>query len=424
MKVTVIGLGYVGLPLAIRLSLLKYDVFAIDKNVKKIELLSRGLLPFAKDEPNLKTFFNKSKKLKNLVFTNSYEVVSSTELIFICVDTPTVNHKPAYESLLSAVKGISKFLKKNQTIILESTLAPKTTQNLIIPTIEKNTKLKLNRDFFVAVAPERIRPNYIFAQMTTLPRIVGVSTQKIAPKIKKVYSKITSGDIDITDLLTAEVAKTVENTYRDVQIAFANEIAIACEELGVNVWEIRRLVNKDPYKNIHSPGAGVGGHCIPKDPWLLASSIHKAKLTLTKSARHINDSMPKHIFNMITTVLEPKRIRPQKSKIAILGYSFVENSDDTRNSPTETLSKILSSKKIMFNIHDPHVSKYADQSVYEIVKGADVIVLMVVHDAYKKLQLPKLAKLMRTKIIIDGRNFFDKDTVNKVGFLYKGIGNV
>lgn len=424
MKVSVVGLGYVGLPLAIRLSLLKHSVVGIDKNLGKINLLRIGKLPFAQDEPHLKEYFKKSKKQNNLKFTNSFEGLKTSEIIFVCVDTPVVAQKPDYHSLFSAIKSISKYLSASQIIVLESTIAPKTTRDLIVPTIEKNTGKKLNNDFFVAVAPERIRPNYIFKQLTTLPRIIGVSQEKIIPKLKKVYSQITSGDLDFTDLLTAEVAKTVENTYRDVQIAFVNEIALACEELGVNVWEVRRLVNKDPFKDIHRPGAGVGGHCIPKDPWLLVSSLRRAKLNLIKNARNINDSMPNHILDLLKSAIKLKGQNLKKTTVVVFGYSYVEDSDDTRNSPTQSLVELLTKNKISFKIHDPFVPQYKKIDPYQLLTKSDALVIMVKHTNYKKLNLSEIASLMRTKIIIDGRNLIDKKKAEAVGFLYKGVGNV
>ncbi len=424
MKAVVVGLGYVGLPLAIKLSLSKFNVVAIDINSAKIDSLKKGILPFAKEEPNLKSYFNQTRKYKNISYTTTWNEINTAEVIFVCVDTPIAHKKPSFGSLLSAIGNIAKHLSDGQVIILESTLSPGTTERLIIPLIEKVSKAKLNHDFFVAVAPERIRPNYIFKQLSTLPRFIGISSPKITKKINHIYSKITTGDIDVTNILTAEVAKTVENSYRDVQIAFANEIALACEEIGVNVWEIRKLVNKDPYKNIHSPGAGVGGHCIPKDPWLLASSVPKSKMALVKNARKINDSMPNHVLKLIEVALSSNGVNISKAKLAILGYAFVEDSDDTRSSPTQALIAELDKKKIEYQIHDPHVAAYNGSKLEVVVKGADCLVLMVAHSTYKSLNLSKLSTLMRTKIVIDGRNFVNKKTAVSAGFTYKGIGNV
>lgn len=422
MKVSVIGIGYVGLPLAIKLAELGFEVTSIDKNKSKVISLRKGLLPFAENEPLLSKRFEKT--FREINFSESFSNIKQAETIFVCVDTPIKRTTPDNDSLKSATKNLSKFLKKGATVIVESTIAPGTTQNLVIPTIEKYSKLKLNRDFFVAVVPERIRPSHIFEQLTNLPRVIGLSSKKIKAKLFKIYSKITSGSLDFVDIITSEVVKTVENTYRDVNIAFANEIALACEELGVNVWEVRKLVNKSPFHDMHKPGAGVGGHCLPKDPRLLISSIRKQKLKLTTTARDVNDSMPNHVFELITKALGEKRIAPQNAQIAVLGYAYVKNTDDIRNSPSQALVSILEQNDISYSIHDPQVEKYSKKNPYDVARNTDCLVLMVDHDDYLTLNLAKLAKITRHQILIDGRNFFRRKNAQRLGFLYRGIGNV
>ncbi|OGD87321.1 hypothetical protein A3D81_01075 [Candidatus Curtissbacteria bacterium RIFCSPHIGHO2_02_FULL_40_17] len=423
MNAAVIGLGYVGLPLSIRLAQTGFGVLGIDKDQKKIELLGKNLLPFGLREPNLLSFFKQAQVSKNLKFTSTYEEIKDVDIIFISVDTPVEKRQPDIASLLAATKSIAKHLKKNQIIVIESTVAPKTTQDLIIPLLEKLSKLKLNRDFFVAVVPERIRPNYIFKQLTTLPRVIGVSDLRIKKELRIIYSKITTGKLNFTDLATAEVVKTVENAYRDVNIAFANEIALACEDLGVDVWKIRELVNKSPWRDMHKPGSGVGGHCIPKDPWLLASSVKKHQMRLIETARSINDNMPAHIFALAEEALKEKKIKIASANLAILGYAYVGNSDDTRNSPTESLIQILKNKKVKYKVHDPYVKDFSNHSVEMTAKGADVLIIMVNHDVYKKINYKKVAKVIKTKIIIDGRNLVPAELVRKLGFVYKGVGN-
>ena len=419
MKVGVIGLGYVGLPIALKLSQLGFSVLGIDINTQKIAKLKAGQLSFAGDEPRLEEYFMEQYKKGRLNFTSSFEKISDRDLIFITVDTPTLDKTPDYHSLKSALENVSKNLKKGSIVIIESTVSPQACEKLVIPQIEKCSKLKVNKDFFVATVPERIRPNHIFEQLTTLSRVIGISDKKIQPILKKIYSEITSGDIDFTDLTTAETVKTVENSFRDVNIAFANEVAIACEELGVNVWEVRELVNKSPFHNMHKPGAGVGGHCIPKDPWLLASSVKKRKMKLIETAREINDLIPMHVWNLAKSTL-----KVSNPKLAILGYSYVENTDDTRNSPTQTLVEILKKEKIAFEVHDPNVKEFSKKSTEQVLKRTDCLILMVAHDAYKKINLRQVGKIMRNKIIIDGRNFFDKEQAQKQGFIYLGVGNV
>ena len=226
MKTAVVGLGYVGLPLTIRLSQLNIEVLAIDTNLKKIKKLQKGILPFAQTEPSLEDFFKKEFKKGTLVFTTTFEKLSEIELIIVCVDTPIIGKVPNYKSLKNALKSIASYLKNGSIVVIESTVAPNTSKNLVIPILEKETKMKINKDFFVATVPERIRPNFIFEQLTTLSRVIGISDKKIENRLRQIYSRVTFGDIDFTNLTTAETVKTVENSFRDVNIAFSNEITI------------------------------------------------------------------------------------------------------------------------------------------------------------------------------------------------------
>lgn len=424
MKITVIGLGYIGLPLAIKLCLVGHDVVGVDKNEKKIHQLARKVLPFAQEEPFLFNFFKKAVGTERIKFSQKYDSISSANLVFINVDTPLSGSKPDNSSLTSACASCGRFLKKNTIVVIESTVAPKTCEKIVIPILEKSSRLKLNTDFYLAHAPERIRPNHIFEQLTKLSRVIGVSSPKINPILKQVYSKITSGELDFTNLRTAEVTKTVENTFRDVNIALANELALICEELGVNFWQVQKFVNIAPAYNLHLPGSGVGGHCIPKDPWLLISSVAKTKTNLLKNARTINDGMPSHVLTLLKSAMTQMGLKKEKVKVVLLGYSYVEDTEDTRNSPTQKLAHLLLENKIKFKIHDPFVSEYKKREPYKLLDEADAMVIMVRHSFYKKLKLQKIADLMRTKIIIDGRNLIDREKAQAAGFLYKGIGNV
>src|SRR3989344_2307914 len=424
MKVAIIGLGYIGLPLTFLLSSKKYDVIAIDKDMDKIKKLRKGVLPFARNEPLFKEYFARSLQNKNVVYTKYFESIKETDIILVSVDTPIIGKKPNYKALDSAISQLAVNIKKKSIVVIESTLAPNTTKNFVIPTIEKLSRLKVNTDFYVAVVPERIRPGYIYKQLTSFPRVIGISSPKIKSVMRKIYKDITNGELDFVDLTTAETVKTVENTFRDVNIAFANEVAIACEEQGVNVWEVRKLINKSPFHNMLEPGAGVGGHCIPKDPWLLASSVIKQSLKITRTARAINDSMPKHVLELAEKSLAIIGRKIKNTNLVILGYSYIGNSDDSRNSPTKDLVKRLKMKKAIFKIHDPYVSPYDQTNLERVITGADCLILMVAHDYYKKLKLKDIASKMNIKIIVDGRNFFDKKQAQKNGFIYKGVGNV
>lgn len=419
-SIALIGLGYVGLPLALLLASKGFKTIGIDRDSRKIKLLSLGTLPIAKDEPGLKQLLQKSRKN----FKPSQPDDVKSDVFIIIVNTPVDENKNANnEPVLSATELVAKNLRKGNLVIIESTVAPLTTEKLIIPKLEESSGLKVNEDFFVVVCPERIRPNHVLEQLTTFSRVIGASSLKAGRIALLLYRNITSGDLDITNTVTAEAVKTIENSSRDVQIAFANEMALLCEKLGVNVWDVRKFINKDPFKTMLKPGAGVGGHCLPDDPWLLNFST-KGLSKLIPLSRKINDKMPSHMFFIIKKILLQNNIDLQKARIVILGYSYTEETDDDRNSPTKSLIEILKTEEARIFVHDPFIDTYKTQKVETLLADADCLVLMVAHDAYKKLDLVEAGKKMRNKIIIDGRNFFDKEKAQSLGFIYKGVGNV
>jgi UDP-N-acetyl-D-mannosaminuronic acid dehydrogenase len=217
--------------------------------------------------------------------------------------------------------------------------------------------------------------------------------------------------------------KTVENAYRDVQIAFANEVALIAEAAGGNIWKVRELVNKSPMRNMHLPGAGVGGHCIPKDPWLLVhgAANRGVRLRMIPAAREVNNSMPLHMVKLLENALAEAGRPLLDARIGVLGYAYLEDSDDTRNSPTRSLVGRLYELGAQPVIHDPWIAEY-DGDVYERVKGCDAVVVMVAHSAYKKLDLSKLKACLQLPVLVDGRNLFDLEHVLAVGLNYRRIG--
>jgi UDP-N-acetyl-D-mannosaminuronic acid dehydrogenase len=277
--------------------------------------------------------------------------------------------------------------------------------------------------------------------LTKLDRIVGGITPECTRRGVELYSHIVEAELHATDSLTAEVSKVTENTYRDVNIAFANEVALICESLGVNVHEVRRYVNslpnipgdpaKNPLRMMHIPGAGVGGHCLPKDPWLLKYGLDaygdfKFEPKVIVESRRINDSMPSHMVTLIEDALNEKNLEMEDAKVAILGVAFLPNSDDTRNTPTYPLYKLLKERCADVRAHDPYVEEYEDMKIGNdleaTVKGSDAIALVTRHNEYKELPLEWLKGKMRTPVIVDGRNNFKREKCLKAGFAFRGVG--
>ncbi len=431
-NIAVVGLGYVGLPVACLLAKAGFSVVGINRGQEKVDLVNRGVSPIEGKEPGLKELLKKVIRAKKLTATTNYSICKEADVVLIAVETPIDSKErvPKYESLKSALNSLGGNLKKGALVIIESTIAPGTMENIVRPALEKASKKTLNKDFYLGHCPERVMPGKLLKNLQNYHRVVGGSTPKTAQIMKQLYKTYVKGDLDTTDVTTAEVVKTTENYYRDVEIAFANQLALLCGELGVNVHEARELINKVEDRNIHMPGAGVGGHCIPKDGLLNVALMRKrgnsdAKLALEMAdlARKINDFMPIHMVTLLKKGLKEAGREIDNSKIIILGYAYLANSDDTRNSPTEKLLNNLKPQGKNIEVHDPYVVRY-NKDLLIILRNSDAVVLMVAHDQYKALKLEQLKKWMRTKVLIDGRNIFDKEKAKAAGFIYKGVGNV
>ncbi len=273
--------------------------------------------------------------------------------------------------------------------MVESTVSPGTTEGLVIPHLEETSGLRLNDDLFVGVCPERVMPGRLLTNLRTVPRTCGISATELGPVMVELYSSIVDAELDVTDLLTAELVKVTENTYRDVQIAFANEVSMICDDLGVDVWKLRELVNKVPFRNMHRPGGGVGGHCLPKDPWLLAAAPHQSQLRLIPAARQVNDAMPLHIANQLVGRIELWKAAngiTAPISVAVLGFSYLPESDDVRNSPSRLLIDELGSLGFEVKVHDPFVDEYKGP-VKATLEGCQAVVVMVPHREYDELEL-------------------------------------
>lgn len=440
-RITVIGMGYVGIPCAALLAdVPDFMVTGLQRRSKrsgwKIEHLNAGKSPFEGDEPGLDELIAKVVAKGTFKVTDDIEVLKESDIILIDVQTPTdENHVPQYDSLKEVSTQIGERIKKGTMVVVESTVAPGTTQNVVQKIIEEHSGMKGGEDFDLAFAYERVMPGKLIHNIVNLPRIVGGINSKSAKRAVAMYSKIVKAAVHETDILTAEVSKTIENAYRDVNIAFANEMALVCESLGVNVYEIITLVNELPSRMMLIPGSGVGGHCLPKDTWLLRHGLNeygsqKMEPLFISLAREINNHMPVHMASLIEDVLEKKGVKIQDATVAILGVAYLENSDDTRNTPALTLINTLEEKGAKVVLHDPYVQTW-DLTTHEIVrnlyaaaKGADCLVLVTRHKDYNNLDFAKLGETMRTRTFVDGRNVYKGEQLVQYGFEYRAIGKV
>ncbi|MDH7508187.1 MAG: nucleotide sugar dehydrogenase [Methanomassiliicoccales archaeon] len=425
-RICVVGLGYVGLPLACLFADKGYETVGLERDKKKVETINQGICPLRGKEPGLKEILLNVVNSGKLIATSDPEICSKADAIFICVDVPIdESQRPVLTFLESAVMEVGKRLRRGTLVVVESTLPPGTMNNFVIPRLESISGLQADKDFFIAYSPERILPGNVIESLKRNARIIGFRNERSLSLARDIYSTIVEAPIYQTDMITAEIVKTVENAYRDVQIAFANEVALACEDLGVDVFEVRRLVNTSPFRDMHLPGSGVGGHCLTKDPWLFASSITGRSLPLISTARAINDSMPEHLAALAMEALCEAGIDKSKPKVSVFGLAFRKDIGDTRNSPALAVIDILR-KDTRIIVHDPYAEPPTDidftRDIKEALRGSDCAIFVTDHSEYNTIDLQELARLMRTRIIVDGRNLFDARKCREEGFIYRGIG--
>jgi UDP-N-acetyl-D-mannosaminuronic acid dehydrogenase len=425
-KVAVVGLGYVGLPLACLLADNGFLTFGVDVDRKKLETLKKGTSPIVGDEPGLADLVAKVVREGGLLPTDKLADIALCEAIFVCVDTPLgPNMRPDLTVLSSVIKDLSKLIKRGMLISIESTLPPGTCRNRIIPLLEQGSGLKVGIDLSLVHCPERVMPGKLLQNMRTVERVLGGFDAQSIKRGAYFYSRIVRADLHPTDLLSAEICKTTENAYRDVQIAFANEVALICEQVGGNAFEVRRLVNTCPFRNMHIPGSGVGGHCLPKDPWLLLSAAPSIDAKVIPAARVMNDRMPHHLAEMAMKKMEGITLAGQIPKVAVMGLAFLRDSDDVRNSPSLMIIDDLMDRADLI-VHDSFVrEEYRAplvRSTEEALRGADCAIFVTDHSEYAKIDLAMLKSWMRTSIIVDGRDIFNAADCRRLGITYTGIG--
>ncbi len=428
-KIVVVGMGYVGIPVACAFADKGFTVIGINRSQPKVDMINRGECPIKGKEPYLAEMLKRLVTEKKLSATQDFSACKDAHAILIAVQTPFDIQKmePKYTSLESALRDVGKNLSKGTLVLIESTIAPTTMDTVAKPILESESQLKAGEDFFLGNCPERVMPGRLLQNIKEYDRVVGGINEKSAQKAVELYRQIVEGELFPTNSLTAEIVKTSENAYRDVQIAFANEIALICEKLGVNAYEVRKLVNKCPFRDMHIPGAGVGGHCLPKDSWLLAYGVkNKLSPKLIALGREINDSMPHHMVELIESALSDAQLKTQDAMVTLLGVAYLADSDDTRNSPAQSIINELKNKGAKIKGHDPFVKDFEELEISdnldEALADSDCLVLVTAHSAYKALDLGHIKKTLRTPIIVDGRNVFDKDECVKMGFVYFGIG--
>jgi len=393
-KIVVIGTGYVGLPAALMLANAGHEVVGVDIDKNIVEAINKGEMHINEEE--LQSLMQRDNIRKNL---KAQSQPCKADVFIIAVPTPIDKRKKIADLIFvtDAIESILPYIDKNNLIIIESTVPPLTCREVIKPMIEK-TGFIVGDDILLAHCPERILPGNIFYEIVHNHRIIGGINERSSLAAKELYLSFVKGNLYLTDDVTAELCKLMENTYRDVNIALANEFSAVGETLGIDIKKAIELANKHPRVNILSPGVGVGGHCIPIDPWFI-KQVDPENCTLIFAARKINEQMP------VKTAAKIRRAvrHMQSPKIIALGATYKPNTYDLRESPALEVVRLLREDGYDVEVYDPLTKEYAYSALEEIVKGADCLAILVEHEVIMKELLEKEARiksLMRNPIII------------------------
>lgn len=413
-SVCVIGLGYIGLPTASVLAANGFQVLGVDTDPNVVETVNSGNIHI--EEPGLHTVASAAIRSGNLRAAGKPE---PCDAYILAVPTPlTPDKKPDMSHVRATAEEIVPCLRPGALVILESTSPPGTCRELLAPILDRSG-LKVGADIRLAHCPERVLPGHILRELISNDRVIGGFDTASAEAARDLYATFVEGEIFLTDLDTAELVKVLENTYRDVNIALANETALMCERLGINYKEAARLANRHPRVHLHQAGPGVGGHCIPIDPWFLVDRF-PFQSHLIRRARVLNDGMPAHVADCALKMLSGI----DNPKVAALGLAFKGNVDDIRESPALAVIGLLREASIDVAVHDPFVKNASVplQPLSACLDGADCLLLLTDHDAYQHLDMEDAARRMRTKQVYDTRNVLDHDAWRAAGFVMKVLG--
>lgn len=413
-KICILGLGYIGLPTASIFATNGFDVLGVDTNPRVVETIKRGGIHI--QEPGLHTIVQAAVMSGRLRAASEAE---PADVFIIAVPTPVTGDKRADMTYVrDAARMLVPFIRKGNLVILESTSPPGTCEKLLKPVLE-DSGLKAGPDFGLAHCPERVIPGRTVRELIQNDRIIGGIDRESAQSAARLYKVFVEGNIHLTDCTTAEMVKLMENTFRDVNIALANELAMICQDMGISAWEVAKLANLHPRVNIHLPGPGVGGHCIAVDPWFIVEK-QPALARIIRLCREINDGMPDHVARTLRSILDGL----SSPKVTILGVSYKGNIDDVRATPALSVIRELKQLDIDFSIYDPHVRDFEHElsSLQEALAGSDCILLLADHDEFKFLYPEELGKLMRTRIVFDTRNALDHDLWGSCGFAVHRLG--
>ncbi len=423
-----------GLPIACLYAEAGAKVIGADMNPKVVERVNKGDSPM--DEPGLTALLKKAVRSgKFTATTSTEEAAANSDILFLIVPTMIDRQKRAdYSAVEDACVSIGKGLKSGSLVVFESTCGPGATERVVKGTIEKYSGLVAGQGFGLAYSPIRAMGGRALQDMQTYPKLVGAIDKKSLEAACAALSVVVKGElIRVRDIKTAELAKLFETIYRDVNIALANEFALLCEEMGVDYVETMKTANSQPYSHLHATGVGVGGHCLPVYPYLLATEAfaYDSRLRLVLDARKINDFMPRHVAKLASDGLRVCDKSLKRAKVVVLGITYRPNVKETRYSPSLDLINILKKRGAKVTAYDSSytVSEMeamgltSEPTLRKAIEKADCAILSVAHDDFKKLDTIELAAHMsKQSLIIDCTGILDPASVEKSGLIYRATG--
>ena len=433
LKVGIVGVGRIGLPTALCFANSGFETIGIDINAELVNMVNSGDYPL-KDEPEFDKIFEVVMHQKKLVATtNISKAALECDIILLSLPTPIDDQNiPDYTALLLVGKSLNKVLSNGQIVIVESTVEPGFIENELLQTIEgPDRTLKSGIDFHLAACPEIANPGEIMKDFKNLPRLVGSIDEKISSIVSQIYTHVFGVEsILMPNCKTANAVKLTTNAFRDINIAFINELALLFEKLGIDTYTVidaaKRKYNFQP----HFPGAGVGGPCLPTNSYQYLNSSKKIDgdfLKIVKEARKINENMPNHVVNLLSNALSESNTSLNNSTIALLGVSYKPNIHDVQIAPSKEIIKILKEKNAKIKIFDPHFTTQVfglntEKSISDALSESDAVILITGHKEFQNLDLKKFSNTMKNPTLVDCTGLVNPHDAKESGFIFRGIG--
>ncbi len=432
-SICVVGIGRIGLPTALSFANSGFPTIGVDINEDLVKMLNSGIFPL-KDEPGLDKIFEQVKNKKFSATTSISEAVSGSNVIILSLPTPMDrNNVPNYSSLISVGKSLNQFLESGSLIIVESTVEPGFVENKLIPIIEGDeSKMKLHFDFSIAACPETANPGEILKDFSKIPRLVGGISEHTSSLVSELYRHVFNVEIiHMPDCKSANAAKLTANIFRDINIGLVNELALLFEDLGIDIIKVLEACDKKYNFQIHYPGAGVGGPCLPVNSYQMLNSAlgtNTGILRIIKAARETNEYMPYHVVDLLIDALNEMQKPVRDSNITILGVSYKPNVKDIQLSPAEEIIRRLERLGARLKIYDPFFkssqafSHKVEADLSTAITNSDAVIIVTAHDEFTNMSPSFLASKLKIPIVIDSRGVLEPKAAKKAGLVFRGIG--